>query len=153
MKKMLISIMLILSFGNFAQNRFIELTNTKSKKTVLIKEQRSIVIKTLNGKTRRGKFTILDSTTIQIKKHIISLTEIKTIRKTSICSRIFMYLSFIPVGVDLILDDKSRSGLVTLPDYLITIPLSGLFGATSLAISDSMNKHLNLRWTYKIIEK
>lgn len=72
----------------FAQKKGINLIKTTSADTTFLKENRRIKVKTVNGKSIAGKFSVVNDSAIYIKGKIISMDSIVSIRKASTFSTI-----------------------------------------------------------------
>ena len=79
----------------FAQGKGINLINNKSNDTTFHKEHRRIKVKTTDGKTVAGEFTVLNDSEISIKGRIIPIDSIISIRKASTFSTILRKLQLV----------------------------------------------------------
>ena len=71
-----------------AQKKGINLIKTSRNDTTFIKENKRIKIKTIDGKSISGKFTIVNDSAITIKGKTITMDSIVSIRKASTFSTI-----------------------------------------------------------------
>ena len=149
--KFILLYILLFSSQLFAQTKFIELTNTKSGKTALIKENSRIKLITKNGEKMFGRIKLLDSTSITLDGYKILLNDINVIKKRSI-GKAFASGGLIFIGI-------AASAFGTI--LVFVAPVEGLivygsgvattvFGAI---LPDINNGHHSKRWRYKIIEK
>ena len=81
--KKLIFLFLSLFFLNclVAQEKAIKIFNEKTGKEIIIKENKRIRIKTLDGEKISGRYKILDDETIILKNQRIKLSQIEKIKK------------------------------------------------------------------------
>ena len=131
----------------FAQNKGINLIKNTSNDTTFLKENRRIKVKTLEGKSIAGKFTIVNDSEININGRIISMDSIVSIRKASTFSAI---VSPISTGIGSILIAGSivmiaEGGLAVIGAALalpVALPL--------FIVPFTANKHPVKKWKYEI---
>jgi hypothetical protein len=150
-KLKIILVLLFIANAMFSQQG-ISLFNQKNGDLEFIKEHHRIKIKTDNGKNIAGQFTIIDSTTIQIKDHIINLNHIVKIRKASGFST-FMETGLITVGsVIVVAVTNSIFNGTASSGYGIGTATGILTGPTALILTlTTHNNHKVKKWKYKII--
>jgi len=130
----------------------ISLLNPKGSDLEFIKEHHRIKIKTDNGKSIAGQFTIMDSTTIKIKDQIINLDQIVKIRKASGFST-FLETVSMTVGIGILLPSLYNIPFAKKSDDLAYAAIIGLPTGSLLFILPltSQNKYKKEKWDYKII--
>ena len=84
-----LTISLFFSQVTMSQNKGIRMIKLNSNKEKIIKENKRIQVKIVDGKTIKGRFTIEDSNTIMIGNIRISITDIEALKRNSIVSSIF----------------------------------------------------------------
>jgi hypothetical protein len=89
---------------SFGQNKAIQITNNHLTKSVVIKENRRIKIKMVNGQTYTGYFKVIDDEKIKIKNAEVEIANILEIRKkplliSTVLGVTFVYFGFVAVGV------------------------------------------------------
>lgn len=133
-----------------AQNKGINLVNNKSSDTTFLKENRRIKVKTTDGKSIAGKFTIIDDSEINIKGKIIEIDSIVSIRKASTVSTILRTAS-IAVGGTFIL--IGLGGLVAGPYGYLAAAVFTPPGLVLFIFPFTANKHPIKKWTYEIVNE
>jgi adenosine/AMP kinase len=134
----------------FAQNKGINLIKNTSNHTTFIKENRRIKVKTLDGKSVAGKFTIVNDAEINIKGRIISMDSIVSIRKASTFSAIASPISIVVGGALLV------GGMAGLAAGGYGLLLTAAFlppGLPLFIVPFTANKHPLKKWTYEIVNK
>ena len=146
--KNILTIILCLAFTiGFAQDKGINLVNNKSSDTTFLKENRRIKVKTTDGKSIAGKFTIINDSEINIKGKIVEIDSIVSIRKASTFSAIARPISitfgavFILVGV----------GGVVSGGYAVFLVAFILPGLPLFIVPITANKHPIKKWKYEIV--
>lgn len=147
--KFLITVSLFcLSLFCHAQHGAIKITDNESQKEIIIKENKRIRLKTVEGEKISGRFTIIDANTILVKGMEIHLSEIRKIKKNPLVVSILTNAAiayFVSVG--------------TLLTYLVTgssevAVILGLSGITySIIKSPNILKGYKTdAWNIEIIE-
>ena len=102
---LLISIFLV-NF-TFSQENIIKITNPHSRKEIIIKENRRIRVKTIDGQKISGRFKILNEQSITIKNRQIELLQIAKIKRNPLFISIvtngfFIYTGTATIGISFI---------------------------------------------------
>ena len=115
--KKLIFLFLSLFFLNclVAQEKAIKIFNEKTGKEIIIKENKRIRIKTLDGEKVSGRYKILDDETIILKNQRIKLSQIEKIKKNPLSMSILTHGVFYSCGafialIGLLLYDSASYG-------------------------------------------
>lgn len=130
----------------FAQNKGINLIKKTSNDTTFLKENRRIKVKTTDGKSIAGKFSIVNSSEIQIKGQVIAIDSIVSIKKASTFSAIARPIS-ITFGAVFIL---AAVGGVASGGYAVLLGVFILPGLPLFIVPFTTNKHPVEKWTYEI---
>lgn len=130
----------------FAQNKGINLIKMTSKDTTFLKENRRVKVKTTDGKSIAGKFSIVNSSDIQIKGQVIAIDSIVSIKKASTFSAIARPIS-ITVGAIFIV--AAVGGAVS-GGYAVLLAVFILPGLPLFIVPFTTNKHPVEKWTYEI---
>ena len=134
----------------FAQNKGINLIKNTSNDTTFLKENRRIKVKTLEGKSIAGKFTITNDSEINIKGRIISMDSIVSIRKASTFSAIASPISIVVGGALLV------GGMAGLAAGGYGVLLTAAFlppGLPLFIVPFTANKHPVTKWKYEIVNE
>ena len=134
----------------FAQNKGINLIKSTSNDTTFLKENRRIKIKTTDGKSIAGKFTITNDSEINIKGRIISMDSIVSIRKASTFSAIASPISIVVGGALLV------GGMAGLAAGGYGVLLTAAFlppGLPLFIVPFTANKHPVTKWKYEIVDE
>ncbi|WP_339663156.1 hypothetical protein [uncultured Polaribacter sp.] len=102
MKKLiLLGIAFFFMHSTFSQERFIKITNQISKKEIIIKENKRIRVKTIDGNKFSGRFKIVNNGTILIDDQEIDLENIEKIKRDALLVSVFTngFLVYIGTGV------------------------------------------------------
>lgn len=134
----------------FAQDRGINLIKNTLNDTTFLKENRRIKVKTLDGKSVAGKFSIINDSEINIKGRIISMDSIVSIRKSSTFSAIASPISIVVGGALLVgaIGGLAAGGYGFLMTAAFLPPGLPLF-----IIAFTANKHPIKKWKYEIVSK
>ena len=84
MKIYLLLLVAFLSIASYSQGGSFVIHKKNSKKINEITENKRINVVTLDGKRYYGRFTIIDSTSIQIEENVIALNSIAKIRRKTL---------------------------------------------------------------------
>ncbi|MDD3003331.1 hypothetical protein [Flavobacterium sp.] len=155
--KYLLTIVFCLTITSFfAQNKGINLIKNTSSKTKFIKEYRRIKVKTTDGKSIAGKFTVLNDSEISIKGRFIPIDSIASIRKASTFSNILRTTSagigtFAVVGGIAMVKTESKN------DYYGSQAAAGMalmiVGVPFIIAPLTVNKHPVKKWEYEIVNE
>lgn len=130
----------------FGQNEGINLIKNTSNDTTFLKENRRIKVKTTDGKSIAGKFSIVNNSEIQIKDQVIAIDSIVSIKKASTFSAIARPIS-ITVGAVFIL--AGIAGVAS-GGYAVLLAAFILPGLPLFIVPFTTNKHPVKKWTYEI---
>ena len=154
--KYLIFAISILTFSlGFSQERGIELIKkNNSKRIEFLKEHKRIKVKTTDGKTYNGRFTIIDNKTIMINKITLTLDSIVKIKNQAlfgtIVSKVLISIGVITIGGIAISTAVKPSGNDGIG--VAVLGVSGiLVGGSGAIIPLSKESHKIEKWEYKII--
>ena len=143
----------------FAQNKGINLIKNTSNDTTFLKENRRIKVKTLDGKSVAGKFTITNDSEINIKGRIISMDSIVSIRKASTFSTILRTTSisigsvFVVGGFAIAVADPPKgSGYASGAANSAGIGVF-IIGLPFLITPLTVKKHPVKKWSYEIVNE
>lgn len=145
-------ILLILFVINVQAQKGIKLTYKENQKTTFLAENRRIKVFTINGKSKAGKFRILDENTIIIKNDTLALDSLVKIRRASTFSAIaspiaiFIGGSAIIVGVGSGVFGAVTDGYGLLATIVLLPPGLPLF-----IVPLTANKHNKNKWEYEIL--
>lgn len=148
MKHLITFIFCLVMTTLFAQNKGINLMKNTSNDTTFLKENRRIKVKTLEGKSIAGKFTIVNDSEINIKGRIISMDSIVSIRKASTFSAIASPISIVVGGALLV------GGMAGLAAGGYGVLLTAAFlppGLPLFIVPFTANKHPIKKWKYEIV--
>ena len=84
MKYLIALIFCVSTCFSFAQNSVLLIQKNDSNRSIEIKENKRIKLKTNDGEKLYGRFTIVDSSSIMIKGKIILLEDVVTIKRKSL---------------------------------------------------------------------
>ena len=135
----------------FAQERVLKIVNQVSKKEIIIKENKRIRIKTIDGQKISGRFKIIGKETIFIKKKKIELADIEKIKRNPLLVSIVTNGLFIYVGASIVIIGVAVGGITSQPSLLLlTIPGAGMIytGIKSRNLLKGHKKDSN--WKYEL---
>lgn len=143
-----------LFFSNliFAQERGLKIVNNISKKETIIKENKRIRIKTIDGQKISGRFKIIGKKIIIIRKKKIELADIIKIKRNPLLISIVTNGLLIYSGAGIAIVGIAVAGITSQPSlFLLTIPGAGLFytGIKSTNLLKGYKKDSN--WKYELI--
>ena len=148
MKNLLL--VLVFLFNGFlitAQENGISLKKENSKKSLFLKENRRIKIRTLDGKKIIGNYTIVGDNAIKIKNQTVALDSIVSISKhskfSSVASPVFVVIGTIFVVT-------GTAGLIAGSYAVLAAPLIPL-GLPLILVPVLTNKHKSTAWRYEIV--
>ncbi len=147
MKPLFLLFFFIFSISAFSQSSVLVLQKLNTNFTKEIKEHKRIKVWTKDGQKLYGRFTIIDSSSIQIEGKVILLDEIVMMKKRSlfatITNPIFIATGFLFIAGGIIGVSAGGYG------YIAAIALLPPGIAISL-ISILSNKHESEKWEYLI---
>lgn len=134
-----------------AQTKAIKITNIKTNKVKIIKENKRIDLKTADGLRIKGKFKIENDNTISIHNNQINLKDITTLKRNSLLSSmvtsgLFIYGGGLVAGLGVII-----GVFVDSTAYLLAIPAAGMIYIGIKSPNFSKNYKTDKGWTYEII--
>lgn len=133
-----------------AQNKGINLIKTTSADTTFLKENRRIKVKTTDGVSIAGKFSVVNESEILIKDKLISMDSIISIKKASTFTAIARPISivfgtiFIFGGVAAI----AAGGIVAVVGVVLIT-----FGLPLFIVPFTTNTHPIKKWKYEIVSE
>lgn len=132
----------------WTQEKGLEISSKKRSRVKLLKENRRIKVFTEDGKKYKGRFSVVDDKTINIKGTDIKLEEIYLIRKKDIGTTIIKVVG-LGIGTSIIVASAVSSNVFTI---LVGVSFGITMDVLTLAIPEiaigSLDKD---RWSYKII--
>lgn len=145
-----IILFLFIPFIFFAQEKHLQITNINNGETFVIKENKRLKIKTMNGEKLFGKLKFVDDNTILIDEKSLKIDEIKFIRKRSLSTTIIA-TSFIIVGAFtlglapiLVIGDTQAA----LTAFLSSVGISSF----AILLPNLSEKYSNSTYDFQIIE-
>ncbi|CAM4165572.1 hypothetical protein ZORO111903_04605 [Zobellia roscoffensis] len=90
----LILLFVLICQNSLCQEKVLSIVNQTLNKEVLLKEHRRVKLVTKLGEKLEGKFSILNSNTIEVNGTIIGLNEISIIRKNPLALTILVKANF-----------------------------------------------------------
>lgn len=151
MKLTIFILLFFISCAIFSQKKAIEITNIKTGKTKIFKENQRIKIRTLNGKKSIGLLTFSDNQTLLINKKTIKIDSLQSIKKQpktlGTIKTIVLATGLSVVGTSLIAASKGNDSAF----MLFTIGAGVTIGSGLLEGINTNNTNRN--WTFKIIEE
>ena len=142
-----------------AQKKGINLIKTSRNDTTFIKENKRIKIKTFDGKSISGKFTIVNDSAITIKGKTITMDSIVSIRKASTFSTILRTTS-ISIGTTLVVGGfaVAASKPTKNEGYVggfgrAAAGATAILGFPFIFVPLTVKKHPNKKWTYEIVNE
>lgn len=149
---------LVFTIG-FAQKKGINLIKNTSNKTTFLKENRRIKVKTTDGKSIAGKFTIENDSAINIKGRTISMDSIVSIRKASTFSAILRTTS-ISIGTTLVVGGLAVAASKPTKNEgysggfgRAAAGVTAILGLPLLLVPLTVKKHPVKQWTYEIVNE
>lgn len=150
--KTVLCLLMLFLFGTtqtiLAQEEGIQITHHKGKRVKFLKEGKRIKIFTNSGEKYKGRYTIIDAETIQIKEHTIKLEDIYLIKKKSLFNTITKMTIFV-VGASVMIGGIASGGVF---GPAIGISFGVVSSLVGLIVPEIFIKNLDSdRWSYKII--
>ena len=152
MKNFVLIVISLFCFNQFvAQNQAIKITNTTTNKVKVIKENKRIKLKTFDGETIKGRFTITDNNTITINGLQFNLADIEALKRnplftTLFTSGFFIYLGSVTIGLSILI-----GVLVDSSAFWLTIPAAGMVYAGIKSPNFNKNHKVDKGWKFEII--
>ena len=151
MKKIILLVLLFLSFTAFCQQKAIEITNIKTGKTIVYENSQRIKIRTLDGKKHVGELKVVDENTFLVGSETIQIDSLQSIKiqpkNLEQIKNIVLYtgLAIVVTGITLATLGNNAAFLA------ITVGTGVTIGA---GIIEGINGNNSKRkWNFKIIEK
>lgn len=139
---------LSLNYTLVAQEKGLKLTHKQKDRLKFLKENRRIKVFTKDGNKYKGRFSIIDSETIEIKGEKIDLANISVIRKKDIGTSITKVVG-LGIGTSVIIASAVSSNIFTI---LIGTTFGIGFDILALAVPEIAIGELdNQRWSYSTI--
>lgn len=133
---------------SFAQNNVLVIQKINSKHAIEIKENKRIKLKTIQGKSFFGRFTVVDSSSIMIQEKIILLEDIVKLKRKSLFGTIANPI-FIIYGSTFIIAGASIIGSAGILDVFFGGSLI-IMGTPLLLVPLISNNHPVDKWKYSI---
>jgi hypothetical protein len=134
-----------------SQNKGIRMIKLNSNKEKVIKENKRIQVKIVDGRTIKGRFTIEDSNTIMIDNLQISLSDIEAFKRNSLVSSIFTSVALI-YGGGLAAGFGTIIGAFGNPaGFWLLFPAAGLIYAGIKSPNIHKNHTIDSDWKFEII--
>jgi hypothetical protein len=146
-KVLLLFVFLVSGLFLTAQESGISLKKENSRKSVFLKENKRIKIRTVGGEKIIGNYTIVDDETITIKGQKVGLDSIVSISKHS---RFSSVASPVFVGVGSIYAAAGTVGLIAGGYGVLLAPLIPL-SLPLILVPILANKHKRKAWKYEIV--
>jgi hypothetical protein len=134
-----------------AQEQAIKISSPNSEKEVIIKENKRIKIRTIEGDKISGRFRMLENNAIQIKDQIIALADIESIKRNPLFLSIFgtgllIYGGALAVGMGAII------GIFIQPSgFLLAIPGAAMVYAGIKSPNVLRNYKAADNWGFEVI--
>ncbi|MCL9806013.1 hypothetical protein NAT51_10790 [Flavobacterium amniphilum] len=129
-----------------AQEKGINLTKRENGKTVFLKENRRVLIKTDSGKILKGRFKIVDNNSIVIKKDTIALTSMASIKRKPFGLAAASGVLVLGVATPIVVASAAAGGYAVL-----LIPAGAAIGGIGLALPTLPKKYKKEDWDYTIV--
>jgi hypothetical protein len=151
MKNIIYLLLFFVSFTVFSQQKTIEITNIKTAKVKIFKENERIKIRTLDGKKHIGTLKISDSLSFTVNNQSIKIDSLQSIKKQpktlATVKTVFLVAGLAIVGASIIAASGGRDSA-----FLLFTAGSGV--TISAGLLEGLNaNNSNNRWKFKIIEK
>jgi hypothetical protein len=128
-----------------AQEKGVNLTNKESGKTVFLKENRRVLIKTDSGKVFKGRFKIADNNSIIIRKDTIALTSVASIKRKPFGLAAVSGVIIMGIGTPVIIASAAQGGLA-----LLALPVGVGIDGVGLIPPVLPKKYKKHEWDYAI---
>jgi hypothetical protein len=136
----------------FSQERVIKIVNEVSKKEIIIKENKRIRIKTVDGQKISGRFKIIGKETILIKKKKIELANIEKIKRNPLLISIITNGLFIYVGAGITIVGVAVGGITSQSSlFLLAIPGAGMIYSGIKSPNFLKGYKKDNKWKYQLI--
>ena len=129
-----------------AQESGISLVNKKTNKTVFLKENKRILVKTNDGKFFKGRFKTLDDKRIKIGKDTIAIDSVVKLKRRSVGLAIVSAVVVGGIGTPIIIACISTGGITVL-----FIPAGVAIDGLGFIIPSLPNGHKKENWDYAIV--
>ena len=147
MKNSILFLFLLCCFQNFSQRKELVLAKEKNGKTVIFKNYKRVKVTTIEGKSYKGRFRVIDDNTIAIGSVLIPLDAIVKIKQRTLFSQIISKTLLI-LGTSIIIIGATAGGFA-----VIIIPFGVLLDIPAILIPSIENPHNSKDWNYQIIEE
>jgi len=134
-----------------AQTKAIKITNLNTNKEKIIKENKRIKLRTLDGQQLSGRFKIVNTNTISIDDLTIDLADIDALKRNPLLVSIIgptflIYFGALIVGVSVIAGVFADAS-----SFWFVIPGAGLIYTGIKSPNFNKNHKRDKGWTYEII--
>jgi hypothetical protein len=143
-----------LFFANltFSQERVLKIMNQVSKKEIIIKENKRIRIRTVDGQKISGRFKIIGKETILIKNKKIELANIEKIKRNPLLVSIVTNGLFIYIGAGITIVGVAVAGITSQSSlFLLAIPGAGMIYTGIKSPNFLRGYKKNSNWNYELI--
>lgn len=135
---------------SFAQNREINLIKNTTNDTTFLNENRRIKVKTLDGKSVAGKFSVINDSVIKIKETVIAVDSIISIKKAFTFTAIARPISVFVGGIFLLVGVAALAlGGIGAVVAVVLIPV----GLPLFIVPFTTNTHPIKKWKYEIVSE
>ncbi|MCR8669210.1 hypothetical protein NO995_16100 [Aestuariibaculum sp. M13] len=163
LKFMLLIFNIVIFNSLIAQENGLNIYNEQISKSILIKENKRIRIKTFDGEKLTGRFKIIDDETIYIKNREIKLSQIERIKKHPLVMSVLIngslyYLGagFLIGGIELAIlafSGGDASALLLIPVALLTMTPSPFLIKGAIKSPNILKSYKSSDlWQYEVIE-
>jgi hypothetical protein len=128
-----------------AQEKGVNLTNKESGKTVFLKENRRVLMKTDSGKVFKGRFKIVDNNSVVISKDTIALSSIVLIKKKPLGLSIASGVLVLGVATPIVVGSAAAGGYAVL-----LIPAGAAIGGVGMALPAFSRRYVATNWSYAV---
>lgn len=136
---------------SFSQEKALKISGSETNKEIIIKENKRIKIRTVNGEKIVGRFTIKDENTIYINGNTIDLNDITAIKRNQLLlsffvSGLLVYAGALTAGLGAII------GIFANPTaFFLIIPGSAMIWAGKSFPNVNRNFKQSKNWKYEVI--
>lgn len=151
MKKSLYILLFLISYTVFSQQKTIEITNIKTGKVKVFKENQRIKIRTLDRKKYIGKLIILDNLNFTVNNKRVKIDSLQSIKNQpkglATVKTIVLVAGLSTVATSLVAASKGN-------DAAFLLFTAGAGATIFSGVLEGLNaNHSKFNWRFKIIEK
>ncbi|MFC7775063.1 hypothetical protein [Flavobacterium sp. GCM10027622] len=144
----IVALVFFVMFSNMmlkAQEKGINMKNKENGKTVFLKENKRVAVKTDSGKVFKGRFKIVDDKSIAIRKDTIALTSIVKIKRRPVGLSIASGLLVAGIGTPVTIVSIAYGGYAVL-----LVPVGVAIDGVGLALPAFGRRYKENNWDYVI---